>query len=121
MKELTDLGELITTLESKNKEEWSILEGDVKDKKYSTVVDECTVVLYSEVPEKRTSKAISPDTFEVENIDISLPPKYCVEVRKGDLTVNNWKVDIDAISPPETYTRVDALFERISCGEKNQE
>ena len=117
MKELTDLGDLITTLESKSKEEWSILENE--GKKYSALVGDYTVVLAPEEREKRTFKAISPDDFKVVDIDISLPPKYCVEVRKGDAILHNFEVKPFASGSEEAYRKIDFLFKNIVSGKES--
>ena len=117
MEELTELERLIGILENTNPKEWTSPEAEAGNK-YSTVVGDCTYVLHQEKPEQRTFKAVSPDS-ELVNIDVSLPPNYCVEVRKGDAILQNFAVKPFASGSEETYQRIDTLFKGISGGKES--
>ncbi|MBI4981509.1 hypothetical protein HZC30_08220 [Candidatus Woesearchaeota archaeon] len=110
-----ELEKLIATLENTNPKEWTIPEAGASNK-YSTMVGGCTYVLSREKPEQRVFKAISPDTLEVENIDVSLPSTYHVEVKKGDAISQNFEVKPFISGSEETYQKVDALFKNLERG-----
>jgi hypothetical protein len=120
MEELTELEKLAGILENTNPKEWAIPESEAGNK-YSATVGDCTYVLSKEKPEIRTFKVISPDDLNVVNMDISLPSKYRVEVRKGDATLQNFAVMPFASDSEETYRRIDALFKNLESGSQNGE